>query len=93
VLRRWQESLGVQQDAAVASRRLAALALSPPKDIPPETLFLMGRLAEHYVSAGARARNRHAKGYRKVRRLWRRLRGRFEILAIDEAPGLADFVP
>jgi CHAD domain-containing protein len=93
VLRRWQESLGVQQDAAVASRRLAALALAPPKDLAPETLFLMGRLAEHYVSAGARARKRHAKGYRKVRRLWRRLRGRFETLAINEAPGLADFVP
>jgi CHAD domain-containing protein len=92
-LRRWQESLGVQQDAAVASRRLAALAVAPPKDIPPETLFSMGRLAEHYVSAAARARKRHAKGYRKVRGRWRRLRGRFEALAINDAPGPADSVP
>jgi CHAD domain-containing protein len=76
-LHRWQESLGVQQDAAVASRRLAALAVSPPKGIPPETLFLMGRLAEHYVSAAAQARKRNAKCHRKVREGWRRLRGRF----------------
>ena len=92
-LHRWQESLGVQQDAAVASRRLAALAAAAPKDIPPETLFLMGRLAEHYVSAAARARKRHTKGYRKVRGRWRRLRGRFEALAINDTPGLADSVP
>ena len=92
-LRRWQESLGVQQDAAVASRRLADLAAAPPKDIPPETLFLMGRLAEHYVSAASRARKRHAKGYRKVRGRWRRLRSRFEALAINDTPGPADSVP
>ena len=93
MLRRWQESLGVQQDAAVASRRLAALAVAPPKDIPPETLFLMGRLAEHHVSTAARARKRHAKGYRKVRGRWKRLRGKFEALALNELPGLADSVP
>jgi triphosphatase len=92
-LRRWQQSLGVQQDAAVASRRLAALAVAPPKDIPPETLFLMGRLAEHYVSAGARARKWHAKGYRKVRGRWRRLRGRFEALAVKDTPALTEPAP
>jgi triphosphatase len=92
-LRRWQQSLGVQQDAAVATRRLAALAVVPPKDIPPETLFSMGRLAEHYVSAAARARKRQAKGHRKVRGRWRRLRSRFEALAINDTPGLADSVP
>ena len=89
-LRRWQESLGVQQDAAVASRRLAVLAAAPPKDIPPETLFLMGRLAEHYVSAAGRARDRNAKAYRKVRRRWRRLRSRFKASAVDVTPALAD---
>jgi triphosphatase len=76
-LGRWQENLGVQQDAAMASRRLAALAVAPPKGLPPETLFLMGRLAEHYASAVARARKRHSRGYRKVREGWRRLRSRF----------------
>jgi triphosphatase len=92
-LRRWQESLGVQQDAAVASRRLGGLAAARPKDIPPETLFLMGRLAEHYASAAAQARSRNAKAYRKVRRRWRRLRRRFKTLAIHDTPALADSVP
>jgi CHAD domain-containing protein len=77
-LRRWQDTLGVQQDAAVASRRLKNLAAVPPKGFPPETLFLMGRLAEHYANAAARARKQHGKGYGKVRGRWRRLRTRFE---------------
>jgi triphosphatase len=77
-MRRWQEKLGVQQDAAVAGRRLKALAGAPPKGMPPETLFLMGRLAEHHASAAARARKLCAKGYRKVRGKWKRLRMKFK---------------
>jgi triphosphatase len=92
-LRRWQESLGVQQDAAVASRRLTVLAASPSKDMVPETLFLMGRLAEHYVRAAGLARDRNAKAYRRVRRRWRRLRNRFKASAIDDTPAIADSVP
>ena len=92
-LRRWQEKLGVQQDAAVASRRLKALASAPPKGIPPETLFLMGRLAEHYASAAVRARKLYTKGYRKVRGRWKRLRMKFEDSAVNDAPKLADFAP
>ena len=93
-LRRWQEKLGVQQDAAVASRRLQALAGAPPKGIPPATLFLMGRFAEHYASAAARARKSHAKAYRKVRGKWKRLRMIFEDLAVNHAPTtLADSGP
>ena len=92
-LRRWQEKLGVQQDAAVASRRLKALASAPPKGIPPETLFLMGRLAEHYASAAVRARKLHAKGYRRVRGRWKRLRMKFEVSAVTDAPKLPDSGP
>ena len=77
-LRRWQEKLGVQQDAAVASGRLKELASAPAKGIPPETLFLMGRFAEHYASAAAGARKGYAKGYRQVRGRWKRLRVKFE---------------
>jgi CHAD domain-containing protein len=89
-LRRWQEKLGVQQDAAVASRRLQVLAGAPPKGIPPETLFLMGRLAGHYEGAALRARKLHAKAYRKVRGRWKRLRMMFEDLAVKDAPELPD---
>ncbi len=77
-LRGWQETLGAQQDAAVGSRRLKALAVSPPTGMTPQTLFLMGRLAEHYLSVAARAQQVHAKGYRKVRERWKRLRAEFE---------------
>jgi CHAD domain-containing protein len=63
-LRRWQEKLGMQQDADVAGRRLQALAAAPPKGLPPETLFLMGRLASHYADRAAKARKRHPRAYR-----------------------------
>jgi CHAD domain-containing protein len=83
-LRRWQGSLGVQQDAAVAGRRLKNLAAVPPKGFPPETLFLMGRLAEHYAIAAASARKQHGKGFGKVRGRWKRLRTRFEKTAATQ---------
>jgi triphosphatase len=89
-LRRWQERLGVQQDAAVASGRLKALASAPPKGIPPETLFLMGRLAEHYASAAIRARKLSAKGYRKVRGRWKKLRMNCKDSAANDASQLPD---
>ncbi len=73
-LRRWQDKLGRQQDADVASQRLKRLAESPPKNIPPGTLFLMGRLAEHYAGAAGKARKLHAKAYRKVRGRWKKLK-------------------
>jgi CHAD domain-containing protein len=92
-LRRWQEKLGVQQDAAVASRRLKALANAPPKGVPPRTLFLMGRFAEHYASVATRARKLHAKAYRKARGRWKRLRVMFEDLAVGDAPQLPDSAP
>jgi len=88
-LRRWQEKLGVQQDAAVASRRLKALAGAPPKGIPPATVFLMGRFAAHYAGAAARARAQHAKAYRKVRGKWKKLRLMFEDLEVNDAPTLS----
>jgi len=92
-LRRWQEKLGVQQDAAVARRRLQMLAGAPPKGFPPETLFLMGRFAEHYASAAVRARKRHAKGYRRVRGRWKRLRMKLDNLIANDMPKLADGGP
>jgi triphosphatase len=85
-LRRWQESLGVQQDAAVAMRRLNALASTQPKSIPAETLFLMGRLAERHLGAARQARKRCATGYRKVRQKWKKLRTKFESSTANEAP-------
>ena len=92
-LRRWQEKLGVLQDAGVAGRRLKAIANAPSKDIPPETLFLMGRLAEHYASVAARARKRYAKTFRRIRRRWKSLRKKFEESAEYNVPKLPDSGP
>jgi triphosphatase len=83
-LRRWQEKLGVQQDAVVASVRLNALASEAPKDLPPDTLFLMGRLAQHHAAEAARARKGFAKGYRRIRGRWKGLRMKFEDSAVRD---------
>jgi CHAD domain-containing protein len=88
-LRRWQENLGLQQDAAVAMQRLNALAGAKPKNIPAETLFLMGRLAERHLGAARQARKRYAAGYRKVREKWKKLRTKFDKSTADAAPTAA----
>src|ERR1700723_1005547 len=80
-LRRWQEELGMQQDADVAGRRLQALAAVPPKGLPPETLFVMGRLAAHYADRASRARKRHPRAYRKVRGRWKTLKSKLVEIA------------
>jgi triphosphatase len=85
-LRRWQENLGLQQDAAVAVQRLNTLAKAQPKAIPAETLYLMGRLAESHVGAAMHARKRCTTGYRKVRQKWKKLRAKFEKPTANEAP-------
>jgi hypothetical protein len=80
-LRRLQDRLGIQQDAHVAKNRLLALAAAPPKGLPSETLFVMGRLAERHSAAAASARKGVAKVWRKVRgRRWKALRLKLEEL-------------
>jgi triphosphatase len=88
-LRRWQENLGLQQDAAVAIQRLNALAAAKPKNIPAETLFLMGRLAERHVSAARQIRKRYARDYREVREKWKKLRTEFGQSSASAVPAPA----
>jgi triphosphatase len=85
-LRRWQEKLGVLQDADVAARRLGALAAKPPETLTPETLFLMGQLAAHHTRIAAKGRKRHPRAYRKVRGRWKALKSRLEELTPPESP-------
>jgi triphosphatase len=81
-LQRLQEKLGVQHDADVAGRRLQCLAGTAPPGVQPETLFLMGRLAERHADTAVRARKRFAKAYRKVSgRRWKALRARIDATA------------
>jgi CHAD domain-containing protein len=76
-LRRLQDKLGAHQDACMAQQRLAAIAADPASGLPPTTLFLMGRLAEHYAGVTGETRRTLTRSWRKVRgKRWRTLRAR-----------------
>ena len=79
-LRRLQDRLGAHQDADMAKNRLAELAASGAP-LPPQTLFLMGRLAEHHLSATQQARKTLQRCWCKVSsKRWKALRSRMEDL-------------
>ena len=74
-LRRLQDRLGAHQDACMAQERLAAIATDPASGLPASTLFLMGRLAEHYAHVTTQTRRTLARTWRKVRgKRWKALR-------------------
>src|SRR5262249_46934119 len=81
-LGRLQDKLGAHQDAYMARSRLAALAADPASGLPPETLFLMGRLAERHSAVTTHARKTFTRSWRKVRgKRWRALRSRLAELS------------
>jgi triphosphatase len=81
VLRRLQDGLGVQQDASMAKNRLAALA-AEGSPLPPETLFFMGRLAEHHLGETRQARKTLTRSWRRVNgKRWKGLRARMQELS------------
>jgi CHAD domain-containing protein len=76
-LRRLQDKLGAHQDACMAQNRLAAIAADTASGLPPTTLFLMGRLAEHYARVSGETRRTLTRSWRKVRgKRWKALRAR-----------------
>jgi CHAD domain-containing protein len=76
-LRRLQDGLGEHQDAYLAKNRLQALAADAEAGLPAETLFLMGRLAEHHLNVTTRARKTLTRAWKKVRgKRWRTLRAK-----------------
>lgn len=80
-LRRLQNELGAHQDADLSKTRLAELAVSGA-DLPPATLFLMGRIAEHHAANTQQARKTLERAWRKVSgRRWKTLRARMEELS------------
>ncbi len=90
VLRRLQDRLGAQQDAYMAQQRLAALAREPASQLPPATLFLMGRIAEQHAHATAQVRETLLRSWRKVRgRRWKALRSRLGELRDSATAALA----
>jgi CHAD domain-containing protein len=105
VLRRLQDKLGAHQDACMAQRRLAAIAADPTSGLPPTTLFLMGRLAEHYAQVTGSTRRTLVRSWRKVRgKRWKSLRARlgelresaevaYEVFPPGEPTAGADLTP
>ena len=95
-LRRLQDGLGEHQDAHLAKNRLQAIAADAPAGLPPETLFLMGRLAEHHLNVTTQARKTLARAWNKVRgKRWKNLRARMDqvsaaALAAAASPAPAD---
>jgi CHAD domain-containing protein len=78
-LRRVQDGLGEHQDAHLAKNRLEAIAAEAGAGLPAETLFLMGRLAEHHLNITSRARKTLADAWKKVRgKRWKSLRTRMQ---------------
>jgi CHAD domain-containing protein len=98
-LRRLQDRLGAHQDAYMAQSHLASLAADPASTLPPATLFLMGRLAEHQERVAVQARETLPRSWRKVRgKRWKALRTRLGELreragAVTETSGAAEQQP
>jgi CHAD domain-containing protein len=88
-LRRLQNELGAHQDADMSKTRLAELAASGA-DLPPATLFLMGRMAEHHAANTQQARKTLERAWRRVKgSRWKALRTRMEELragVVTQAP-------
>ena len=74
----------------MAQGRLAGIAAEPASGLPPTTLFLMGRLAEHYAQVTGETRRTLARSWRKVRgKRWKALRARLGELH-DSAEAASD---
>ncbi len=86
-LRRMQDKLGAHQDAYMARTHLGALAADPACALPPPTLFLMGKLAEHHARLTCATRATVTRSWRKVRgRRWKALRARLGDFDSSSAP-------
>jgi triphosphatase len=69
-----QDILGLHQDAEVAIDRLRGLALERGGELPPETIFAMGEIAERYRRSAIKLRSRFPKAYARVsRKAWKAL--------------------
>jgi len=68
-LHKLQSKLGTQHDSGAVAEYLTQLATQPPAGLTPQTLFMMGRMAELHAREAARLGG-------KIRKLWRKVRGK-----------------
>lgn len=62
-----QDILGLHQDADVAIERLRGLAAERGRELPPETVFAMGQIAERYGQSMVALRAEFPAAYARVR--------------------------
>ena len=63
-----QDILGDHQDSEMAMARLRGLLADHGRDLGPETIFAMGRVAERYAQQITRLRRAFPKAYSKLRK-------------------------
>ena len=74
VLVRLQDLLGEHQDAFVAISRLLELLQSLARQLPPQVIFMMGRVSQRYEQQAVKLRKRFPKVYPPVQgKAWTRL--------------------
>jgi CHAD domain-containing protein len=83
-LRQMQDRLGEHQDAQAAKQRLESISADTRTSLPAETLFLMGRMAEHQLRLTEGARKTLARSWKKVGgKRWKALRARMDELSSE----------
>jgi triphosphatase len=86
-LHQLQSQLGTQHDAGAVAGYLTQLATRPPAGFTPQTLFMMGRMAEVNAREATGLSGMIEKPWRKVRgKRWKALRSRMDELR-DHASG------
>ncbi|MBD3161980.1 MAG: CHAD domain-containing protein, partial [Candidatus Eisenbacteria bacterium] len=71
-----QDHLGLHQDSTVAMEELQRLVARKGRKLPPQTLFVLGRIVEHHARRAADLRARFPKVWSDLRdrkRIWKRL--------------------
>ena len=88
---RFQDALGEFQDVQVTKKWFGDIASGRSSQIPGESLFVMGRLAERDSDIEKKFRARFSKVYRRVKgRRWKALRKCMQALADEVADESAD---
>jgi CHAD domain-containing protein len=91
---RLQDLLGDHQDADVALGWLRDLVARPPRRLPPETLFVVGRLAERYARRAVELRQAFPGAFSPIRgRRWKKLRRSLRAGLPARGPGHAPESP
>ncbi|MCS6849527.1 MAG: CHAD domain-containing protein [Anaerolineae bacterium] len=69
-----QDLLGLHQDAHVAIEQMRRLSLSPQHELPAQTIFALGEIAQRYAQQAEALRAEFPKVYRRIKgKAWEKL--------------------